>query len=368
MVKRVFRTSLLVGVVAVPVVVQAPPAAAHDLEIHSIRLRPTEPVVRADGSARLVIEVVARGVAGKDGMTIKVEPGAPPRRPLPDGGRGDLPDTEADPEEEGRPSETPRPGRSPEPDPPVAVPGPGPGPVPAPRASPAPAAPEESPSAVPGTPVRVRPGFPPVATVEGAGGRVADVAARRTVAGTTVTDDADAKPEGAKTMGRAAMLGPEWRTWRFLPEKGLTRWYPMGRWTVEVTATGADGTSVTEYATFLLRRDTRFTGIESEWVPALKPSGEAAREKDGRVLRVRGVLNRVDPKGFLDYAPYTGQPVEILHRAGGGAWARVATAETDAAGRFSRRLRNLEDGEWRVRYAGNNHHAPGHGPARPVRD
>ncbi|MFF3439320.1 hypothetical protein [Streptosporangium sp. NPDC002721] len=145
--------------------------------------------------------------------------------------------------------------------------------------------------------------------------------------------------------------GEGWVTWRFAPEKSLSRWYPAGPWTVSVTARGVDGAEVTGHTGFLLKRLTRFGGVE------------AVRGNSG--VRVTGVLNRVDPQGDLDYAPFPGQPVEILHRPKErekerekAGWTRVAGATTDSHGRFARTVGDRTGGEWRIRFQGTNHYAP----------
>ncbi|MGJ6961848.1 hypothetical protein ACSDR0_08020 [Streptosporangium sp. G11] len=271
MTMRVLLASLAAGAVTLPVPVGAPAAAVEDLTIRSVTLRPANPVVGPADSVRMVIEVVARGVAGPGGVRIKVEPGAPPAS-----ANTSFPVTSSRPGEPARPG----PGRGP------AL---APGPVPAPIVS-----------------ARLAPGT-----------------AERIVS----------RP------------GEGWETWRFAPEKSLSRWYPAGPWTVSVTAKGANGAEATGHTRFLLKRLTRFGGVE------------AVREGSG--VRVTGVLNRVDPQGDLDYAPFPGQPVEILHRPGEKAdWTKVAGATTDSQGRFARTVGDRTGGEWRIRFQGTNHYAP----------
>ncbi|MEU4534802.1 hypothetical protein AB0G15_08035 [Streptosporangium sp. NPDC023825] len=276
MTMRVLLASLAAGAVTLPAPAGAPAAAAvEDLTIRSVTLRPATPVVGPADSVRMVIEVVARGVTGPEGVRIKVEPGAPPAS-----AGTSFPVTAP---RRGAPAR-PGPGRGP-----ALAPGPAPGPIVAARLAP------------------------------GAAGTVA-----------------------GKIVSRP---GEGWVTWRFAPEKSLSRWYPAGPWTVSVTARGTDGAEVTGHTGFLLKRLTRFGGVE------------AVRGNSG--VRVTGVLNRVDPQGDLDYAPFPGQPVEILHRPGEKAgWSRVAGATTDSRGRFARTVGDRTGGEWRIRFQGTNHYAP----------
>ncbi|MEU3167434.1 hypothetical protein [Streptosporangium sp. NPDC006930] len=275
MTMRVLLASLAAGAATLPVPVGAPAAAVEDLTIRSVTLRPATPVVGPADSVRMVIEVVARGVTGPEGVRIKVEPGAPPAS-----ANTSFPVTAS---RSGTPAR-PGPGRGP------AL---APGPVPGPASS-----------------ARLAPG----------------------AAGTT-------------SGGGGSRPGTGWETWRFAPERSLNRWYPAGPWTVSVTAKGADGAEVTGHTGFLLKRLTRFGGVE------------AVREGSG--VRVTGVLNRVDPQGDLDYAPFPGQPVEILHRPGEKArWTKVAGATTDSRGHFTRAVGDRTGGEWRIRFQGTNHYAP----------
>jgi hypothetical protein len=73
-----------------------------------------------------------------------------------------------------------------------------------------------------------------------------------------------------------------WETWRFLPDKRLSRFYPAGTWTVTATAHGKDGATVTEYASFQLRRDTKLSEVQVE--------------RARGAVRLRGSLTRVDPR------------------------------------------------------------------------
>ncbi|MFJ2032585.1 hypothetical protein [Streptosporangium sp. NPDC087985] len=274
---RVLLPVLMAGAAAVPAGVPvltervAPPstAAATDLMIRSITLNPHAPVVGPTGSVRLVIEVVARGVAGPEGMTVQVEPGAPPESA---GGAGS--DVLLGP-----------------------VSGPGPG--------------------------------------QGGGRLPASPALTYTV-----------PPRTAHPVGRAPYTTGEWETWRFEPDKKLSRWYPAGPWNVAATARGADGGTVTRYAGFQLRRDTKFSSVQ------------VARKGAGVV--VRGVLNRVDPQGYLDYAPFPGQTVEILHRAAGERrWTRAAETTTDIQGQFLQNVTGYQDHEWRARFMETDRYATG---------
>ncbi|WP_326823483.1 hypothetical protein [Streptosporangium sp. NBC_01756] len=138
----------------------------------------------------------------------------------------------------------------------------------------------------------------------------------------------------------------EWEIWRFEPDKKLSRWYPAGPWTVAVTARGTDGGTVTRYAGFQLRRDTKFSSVQAV--------------RKGAGVEVRGVLNRVDPQGYLDYAPFSGQTVEILHREPGQErWTRSAEATTDLQGHFLQTVAGHRDDEWRARFVETGHYAAG---------
>ncbi|GAA4220505.1 hypothetical protein GCM10023075_06730 [Streptosporangium album] len=244
-----------------------PPSS--DLVIRSITLNPGAPVVGPTGSVHLVIEVVARGVAGSAGMTVQVDPGAPPG-PL----EGARPEAQLGP---------------------VSRPGP---------------APQTGPISV----------SPFVASI--------------------------VPPRAARPVGPAWPASGEWEVWRFEPDKKLSRWYPAGPWAVAATARGVDGGTVTRYAGFQLRRDTKFSSVQ------------ALRKGTG--VEVRGVLNRVDPQGYLDYAPFSGQTVEILHREEGQErWTKSAEATTDDQGHFLRTVTGHRDDEWRARFMETERYATG---------
>lgn len=158
------------------------------------------------------------------------------------------------------------------------------------------------------------------------------------------------REEAAAMDALAAMgamrLADEWETWRFLPARGLNRFYPAGAWTITATAKDEHGQVVTEYQTFELKHQTRLRSVEAE------------RVHGKRGVRLQGTLTRVDPRGYTDYAPFAGQRLEIEHRREGGDWAKAATVTTTATGRFARTLPARAHGTWRVRFEGTNKYAP----------
>ncbi|MDA0632877.1 hypothetical protein OUY22_05560 [Nonomuraea sp. MCN248] len=258
----------LTATAQVPVPASARAPAADRPVIREIDVRPAAPVVGAADSVRLVIDVVARGVRGRQGVAVRVEPGTPPG-PVLDDERPPWP-----PSEDGR-EEAPGPDRPDDP-----------------------------------WPDDQRPGS--VRAVE------APVASRPVADG--------------------------WQTWRFLPDKRLNRYFPTGTWTVAVTARGAGGAEVTEYASFELRRETRLSPVRAE--------------RDGRGVRLSGRLTRLDPRGRAGYVPFRGQRVEFLWRRDASQdWERVAVAQTTGAGAFSRTVSGRDGGEWRARFPGTAHEA-----------
>jgi hypothetical protein len=151
-------------------------------------------------------------------------------------------------------------------------------------------------------------------------------------------------PSRAGTAGRTAE-GLEWETWRFLPEKALSRWYPCGPWTVKATARSAGGDTTTAWATFNLRRATELDGMK-------------VTRNGGANVRVSGALLRVDPLGKVDYRPFAGQRITLRFRpTGSEEWRDVGTAVTRKDGWFSARLRGQGEGLWRAEYAGTTRYA-----------
>jgi hypothetical protein len=149
----------------------------------------------------------------------------------------------------------------------------------------------------------------------------------------------EAVPSGMRMAGG-------WETWRFLPDKQLTRYYPAGTWTITATAKGEDGATVTKQATFQLKRETRMSSVQAENV------------RGAQGVRLTGSLRRVDPRGYSDYTPFAKQEVAILWRESmSEPWERVATATTGTTGEFARTVPARAGGFWRARYAGTHHYA-----------
>ncbi|MGP3957805.1 hypothetical protein ACTWPT_17520 [Nonomuraea sp. 3N208] len=357
MTRGLLLVSLAVGALTAP---PAPASAAvstaaTELAIRAITVRPAEPVVGAQGSVRLVVDVVAKGARPKNGVTVKVEPGAPPGPVL-----ASKPPV-MDPS-----------------DPSPSIPAPSPSaPVPAPSGATQPGSlqpndpihslgPSGQPSqnAGPIQNVEPLPGRGPVPRIEPVPGSepVQGVAAP---APRPIEGGAPAVQDGSPKLGTQPAAGPAlpprlvwrlaaspparmadgWETWRFLPDKRLSRFYPAGAWTVTATARGTDGTTVTEYASFQLKRETKLSEVQAERVRG--------------AVRVRGSLTRVDPRGLTDFGPFDKQPLEIMWRRDDAAdWERVGETTTDAAGAFAGTILGRSGGHWRVRYAGTGHYAP----------
>ncbi|MEV1242134.1 hypothetical protein ACIBO2_51025 [Nonomuraea sp. NPDC050022] len=326
MTRSLLLVSLAAGALAVPIPASS---AATELAIREINIRPASPVVGAGNTVRLVIDVVAKGVKGRDGVSIKVEPGSTP----------------------GATGQTPITGGSPV----GAVP-------------PLPGTP---PASATGTGV-LAPGRRSALRVTAPGGEAVVDPAQTVDAGTRPVGEgwpawfgpdiwASARRPQPRpiTVEPALPFMPEWRTvpvgmrmldgwqtWRFLPDKVLTRFYPSGTWTITATATGEDGQSVTRDQTFQLKRETKMSSVRAE-----KVNGADS-------VRLRGSLTRVDPRGYEDYAPFADQQVEILWRAEAeDTWERVAIATTGETGDFGRTVRGRNGGYWRARYLGTDHYA-----------
>ncbi|MER7502569.1 hypothetical protein AB0L05_28055 [Nonomuraea pusilla] len=255
--------------------------------VRSISVRPAEPVVGPKDSVSLVIDVVARGAQGRNGVSVTVEPGPPPGPVL-----SSKPPVEDAPPPPAPPRPTP-----PRPAPPRPAPG---TPAPAPGTTSAPAP--------------VRTGAP-----------------------------AQLLPRQAARIAAAPAPAEAWETWRFLPDKRLNRFYPAGTWTVAATVHGTD-TTVTEYATFHLRRESKFTSVRAEKVQG--------------GVRLRGSLTRVDPQGLGTYGPFGEQRLDLLwRRTAESDWELAGRTTTDAAGAFVGRVRARPGGFWRVRFPGTGHYA-----------
>ncbi len=349
-----------------------------ELAIREILVRPGDPVVGPANSVRLVIDVIARGVEGKEGVTVKVEPGAP-AQPADDPAAGTA--------QEGTPP-TPEPAVSTLPaedgpgDPALVRPEPAASipvqhvpsqPVTLPAIGRAPsshaAAPAAGPAAVKAVtarPVKARkPGNP---GGKAAGGPLGRKTGRTPSNMEWPLSRWPARPgQAGHAQGRQGEMGPAawpdratrlavaqprgrtegWETWRFLPDKALNRFYPPGTWTITATARNAAGASVTRTTTFQLRRETRLTSVR------LGESQSAAQ------VRLSGVLTRVGARGHTDYTTFAEQPLEILWRAASsGTWQKVATARTGEDGAFTRTVRARPGGQWRVRFPGTEVHAP----------
>ncbi|MFI7133135.1 hypothetical protein ACIBQ1_46190 [Nonomuraea sp. NPDC050153] len=152
-----------------------------------------------------------------------------------------------------------------------------------------------------------------------------------------------------------ARMADGWETWRFLPDKQLNRFYPTGIWTISVTAKGAGGRAVTEYASFQFRRDTKLSSVRADKLEGTD------------LVRLRGALRRVDPRGYTDYGPFAKQQLEILWRGDeSSAWEQIGQTTTDASGTFETTVTGRSGGLWRVRYPGTGHYASDASKARQI--
>ncbi|MEU6411108.1 hypothetical protein [Microbispora sp. NPDC046933] len=287
----------------------APATVSGDLAIRSVEVRPSDPVVGPSGSVRLVVDVVARGA---DRVSVVLEPGRAPSG-------GD------EPGEEG-PGKEPEPGATPSP--------PSGDAVPVPSASP-------DPTVSPGSavPPAIPPAVPAAVPLPGLGGL-----ASAAMPGVVGASPVNRRPARRTSSG-------EWETWRFLPDKPLSRWYPSGPWTVTATAVNARGERAVARVGFNLRRATEIEGLKVA--------------RDGDAVRVTGTLLRVDPVGKVDYRPFPGQRVRICFRpAGSSRWKTVGETVTRRDGWFTARVRADGEGTWRAEYAGTSRYAADASPQR----
>ncbi|MFI6184151.1 hypothetical protein ACIA8R_52060 [Nonomuraea sp. NPDC051191] len=320
MTRSLLLVSLAAGSLTAPV--PAYPAAT-ELAIRAITVRPAEPVVGAHDSVSLVIDVIARGARGKNGVTVKVEPGVPPGPLLS--------------------------AKPPQPDPSGLPPASEP-------ALPAPSTPygPDTPSEPPASP-DARPGIVPEDAPSGgpAGAPLAQMPLalvadpRLDLQKAPVTNALPPRLVWRQGEVPPARMAGDWQTWRFLPDKKLNRFYPTGTWTISATARDADGATVTEYASFELRRATRLSSVRVERSP--KAAGG---------VRLRGSLTRIDPRGFTDFGPYAKQRLRLQWRGEGSpAWEDAGETTTDAAGAFVQTVPSRRGGVWRIHFPGNSHYA-----------
>ncbi|MEV0147511.1 MULTISPECIES: hypothetical protein [unclassified Nonomuraea] len=359
--------------------------AARVPTIREINLRPASPVVGAGDSVRMVIDVVAKDVKGRNGVTVKVEPGAPPQSPPGSSGTSDgtAPATGAAPGDHA--AQAPRPAA---PAPRPALPGTGrPGSAATGPGTQAQTPPAGSPAVAPAVAFDDRGAPTPSGHAIRPAGRPL-LPTRDHQPGVVVSHShsSSASPETAREIHGAARLAPrsperdhkrgsasdqgtgrdkrdatvswrptpgwmrfegDWQTWRFLPDKALNRTYPAGTWTITATAVGADGSTATKYTTFQLRRETRLDAVRVAPAP------------DGSAVRFTGSLTRVGPRGLADYAPFAAQPVDVLWRPEGGeTWEEVAEATTGDTGAFTTSVEGRTGGSWRLRYEGTPRYAP----------
>ncbi|WP_113704591.1 hypothetical protein [Nonomuraea lactucae] len=341
MIRRLVLVSLAAGALTVPAPASS---AATELAIREINVRPAAPVVGPGDSVRLVIDVVARGAQGRNGVTIKVEPGEPPK---------------SVDEAPARPWETsPAPATAPVKPAPVQQASAKPGPVDPMLVRPAPAKPAAKPAQAQPAPAAqdVRPLERP------APGGLRGLRELREMGPASWANQAarvaspyalEVTPATRRLQRGGLPMTEEWETWRFLPEKGLNRFHPAGTWTISATARDATGASVTKYTTFQLRRETRLRDVRVSGVPRVPGVPGPAS------VRLSGVLTRVGPRGYVDFTPFAEQPVEILWRAEtSGTWEEVASTPTRDDGAFARTVPGRTGGEWRVRYPGTGQYAP----------
>ncbi|MFI7453347.1 hypothetical protein ACIBQX_38070 [Nonomuraea sp. NPDC049714] len=450
MTRSLLLVSLAAGALTVPMPASS---AATELAIRQINVRPAAPVVGAGNSVRLVIDVVAKGVSRRDGVSVKVEPGAPPgpdisptgepspspRPPSDDSGDpGDTGDSGNEPSSEtwdkwsnqdepssedwedwsesgdsstdtrdesrGEPSaeqpakpptgakarpdaesptgdrsakerkkKAPRAGSSDDPAEKEVSPSGSEGESSAEGRSPSgsegessaegrspsgageDSSGEEVPPSGSGDDSSAEGVSPPGA----AEGSPADSTEEQAAPSEPVKAGAGQATQEVPALEQAASARPVWRavpspmrmrdgwqTWRFLPDKALNRYYPAGTWTITATAKGPNGTSVTSYASFQLKRESKLGSVR------------VARAGDAQGVRLSGSLTRLDPRGAAGFSPFARQRVEILWRQdSSGTWQRVAEATTTANGAFRRTVSGRAGGEWRVRYLGTGHYA-----------
>ncbi|MBP2703609.1 hypothetical protein JOL79_07325 [Microbispora sp. RL4-1S] len=309
------------AVEAVPAVPAAVfPRNEPDLAIRAVTVRPAEPVVGPTGSVRLVVDVAARGA---DRVDVTLEPGRP------ESDEGEEPDGPSGPGQDGWGDDEP--GQAGGQESGSASPlQPGAGP-----ADGAPGGPEDEGT---GDGADDPGGLGPVMTTPVPRLLGVPLAGRRSPSGWAA--------RAVRVPVRAGAAGSGgWETWRFLPQRRLSRRYPSGAWTVTATARNGRGGELAEKTVFYLRRATEIDG--------------ARVVRDGRAgVRVSGTLLRVDPLGRVDYRPFPGQRVRLWFRpSGAGEWQPAGSAVTRRDGWFSARARGRVAGVWRAEYPGTTRYA-----------
>ncbi|MFC4010393.1 hypothetical protein ACFOY2_24420 [Nonomuraea purpurea] len=322
MTRSLLLVSLAAGSFSVPA-----PSAATEPAIRSITVRPADPVVGARDSVRLVIDVIAKGANGKDGVTVKVEPGAPPGPVL--SAKPPALDTPAQP---AQPADPAQPDLPPQSDLPAQ-----------PDQQSQPDQPEQS-DLEDTTPLRPDLGsFQSQPTIMTPPEQSPNTGLGQDATGGASTE-AFSPFDWHRVATPPARMRDGWETWRFLPDKRLNRYYPTGVWTITATVRGQNGATVTEYETFQFKRATKLSSVRVE--------------KAGDDVRLRGSLTRIDPRGFTDFGPFAKQPLQILWRAeAAAAWQQVAQTHTDGAGAFVSTVQDRSEGFWRIRYPGTGHYA-----------
>ncbi|MEV4570593.1 hypothetical protein AB0K12_43170 [Nonomuraea sp. NPDC049419] len=413
------RSLLLVSLAAGSLTVPAPAAsAATEPAIRAITVRPAQPVVGAHGSVRLVIDVIARGVRGKDGVTVKVEPGAPPAgapQPRPATPPVTAPQNPAPPAQTGTPVTPPGDTETPEQDEPEeAVQQP-------PQQPPQQEAQEETQEAAQeaaqgtaqsdaqsparsdaqaGTQTGTQTGTQPGAQADAqvpvkappalAPGRQpaqqhAITPARATQ--TPATAQAGVRPPAQQPASQQHVMNPQPvqvgvtapkvgvqpQTGEVIPPRLVWRRIPVP------PARMADG-----WETWRFLPDKRLNRYypAGTWTITATAKGKdgktavqyasfelkresrlssvrAEKSARGDGVRLRGSLTRVDPRGLTDYGPFAKQRLEILWRPDTtSAWEKAGQATTDASGAFVQTVQGRTGGYWRVRYTGTGHYAP----------
>ncbi|GAA4573095.1 hypothetical protein GCM10023193_66020 [Planotetraspora kaengkrachanensis] len=402
---------------AVTLAAGSAPAAADELAIRSITVKPGTPVVGPTGAVKVVIEVMARGATAvsvllEPGRTGPVTPSGPRTPPSPGvqppanpGTPGNVvPGVPAQPPAHGQfpaqaPAQAPaQPAAQAPAQPPAQFPAQAPAPaqassqVPAQVKAPVPAQPQvqaQVPSQVPGqvkapvaaqvpakvpapVPAQAPAKIPAPLPAQTSGHVPAQVKAPMPTQAPTAKVPAPTQALGAPAAAPAAGA----------PAAANAHTIPHGPMRAMSASVPGAGNDRSEWETWLFLPEKPL----SRWYPSGQWTVTAtARNAQGNVVnyrtifflkrqttlegvnvlrsvnnqvRITGTLLRVDPLGRVDYRPFAGQSVSLAFRpAGSGVWRTMGTAVTDKNGWFSSRLRGMGDGVWRAEYAGTGHYA-----------